>query len=127
MPEKRLYEYAIVRLVPRAEREEFINTGVILFCKKSGFLNCICKINETRLLSIDPNADIALIQKYIDAFTTIAAGGNCESPISKLAVPDRFRWLTATRSTILQCSKVHSGLTDNEAATLQQLFDNLVR
>lgn len=117
-----LYEYAIIRVVPRVEREEFINVGVILFSKKSGFLQTRLDFQANKILCLDPKADIDMIDKNLAAFQKIALGENCESAISQLPPAERFRWLTATRSTIIQCSKVHPGYAEN----LEDALDNLM-
>lgn len=126
MQKKHLYEYAVIRIVPRVEREEFINAGVILFCKKAKFLKCIYKIDEQRLLKLFPEIDIEMIEKNLQAFENIAHGNSSGGPISKLDVPERFRWLTASRSTIIQTSKVHPGLADDNENVLMRLFSELV-
>ena len=122
-----LYEYAVVRVIPRVELEEFINVGVILFCKKSGFLDCRIFFDEKKILCLDPEADIEMISENIDAFNHIASGSKCNSTIAKLPAPERFRWLTAVRSTIIQCSKVHPGFTHDEKAQLERLFSQFVK
>lgn len=123
---KLLYEYAVVRVVPRVELEEFINAGVILFCKKSGFLDCRLHVDERKILCLDPEADLDMIKENLDAFSKIAGGSNCNSRISSLPSPERFRWLTSARSTVIQCSKVHPGYTDDEASQLEKLFGQFV-
>lgn len=118
-----LYEYAVIRVVPRVEREEFVNVGVILFCKKSGFLEARLNFNRDKILCLDPKANIEMIEKNLEAFRKIATGEQCESVISKLPAAERFRWLTATRSTVIQCSKVHPGFAENESLALSSLMD----
>lgn len=122
-----LYEYAIIRLVPRVEREEFMNVGVIVFCKKSGFLECRFELNEKRIACLFPEADIDLVRTHLKAFEAIANGQSVNSPIAKLPAPERFRWLTATRSTMIQCSKVHPGITPAESDALDNLMELYVR
>lgn len=117
-----LYEYAIIRVVPRVEREEFINVGVILFSKKSGFLQTQIKFNANKILCLDNKADIEMIERNLQAFQKIASGEKCESAISQLPPAERFRWLTATRSTVIQCSKVHPGF----ASDLTEAINNLM-
>lgn len=127
MQEQHLYEYAVIRIVPRVEREEFINAGIIVFCKKTGFIGCAIYINETRLRCFDSEIDIDLIQQNLRAFEMIAAGrADTGSPIAKLDAPSRFRWLTATRSTVIQCSKVHPGLTTDLQAAIEKLMKEIV-
>ncbi len=119
---KLLYEYAVVRIVPKVEREEFINAGIILFCKKSGYIDCKFSVSESKVKCLDPKADLEQIYRNLEAFERIAKGSDKNSPIAKLPPPERFRWLTATRSTIIQCSKVHPGFTDDESSALDHLM-----
>lgn len=117
-----LYEYAVIRVVPRVEREEFINAGVILFCKKTDFLGCRFAFDANKVKCICPDADIPLIEQHLKAFEEIACGSNEGSPIALLPAAERFRWLTATRSTIIQCSRVHPGIAENEQVALDNLM-----
>ncbi|RXK86973.1 DUF3037 domain-containing protein [Filimonas effusa] len=126
MPENILFEYAVIRVVPRVEREEFMNVGVIVFCKRPAFLRMRYQVNESRLLALDPALDIAELRSYLQAFEAVALGQCSTSVISKLDAASRFRWLTATRSTILQTSRVHPGLCQLPEVTLNQLFEELV-
>jgi hypothetical protein len=121
-----LYEFAIVRVVPRVEREEFVNVGVILFCKKASYLEYQYQLNPERLKCLFPHIDIELIEKNLISFGQIAKGAATHSPISKLTAPERFRWLTATRSTIIQCSKVHPGMADTLENTMSKLMREYV-
>ncbi|MFV0605140.1 MAG: DUF3037 domain-containing protein [Niabella sp.] len=122
-----LYEYATIRIVPRVEREEFINTGIILFCKKEKFLKCIYEVNESRLRHLFADIDIETINKNLQVFEYIANGNIAGGPIAKLDAPERFRWLTAVRSTIIQTGKVHPGITADKENALEKLFNELVR
>jgi len=124
--ENKLYEYAVIRIVPRVEREEFINAGIILFCKKDKYLNCRYRLNVQKLLSLYDKADIRFIEENLHAFQCIAMGKESASSISGLEAPERFRWLTATRSTVIQASKVHPGLCFNHEETLEKLFREYV-
>ncbi len=126
MQEKLLCEYAIIRIVPRVEREEFINAGVILFCKKTGFLDVKIGLRAERLLGLHAATDLECVEESLASLELISKGDSRGGPIAKLDAPSRFRWLTATRSTILQTSKVHPGLSDDPAATLQSLYNSLV-
>lgn len=117
-----LYEYAVVRVVPKVEREEFVNAGIILFCKKSGYLDCKFSLSENKLKCFDPKVDVEQIRRNLEAFERIAKGNDANSAISKLPAPERFRWLTATRSTIIQCSKVHPGFAQSESSALDHLM-----
>jgi hypothetical protein len=126
MREQLLFEYAVIRIVPRVEREEFINTGVILFCKKAGYLGVRYQIDKSKLICLSPEVDVDCLHDSLKALETISLGDVAGGPIARLDTPSRFRWLTATRSTILQTSKVHPGLCDDPAATLEALFQKLV-
>ena len=126
MPDSHVFEYAVIRIVPHVEREEFINVGVILYCKDLKFLEAKWMLNESLLLMVAPNLDIAEVKDNLCAFDVLARGGPDSGSIGQLDLPERFRWLTATRSTILQPSSVHPGYTSDPAATLQKLFDQLV-
>src|SRR5438309_12103916 len=109
MPGTYLFEYAVLRLVPCVEREEFLNAGVILYCQQRKFLQTKITLNEQRLCALHGAVDIAELQKHLHAFEQVCAGNADAGPIAKLDIASRFRWLTATRSTILQSSKVHPG------------------
>lgn len=126
MPEKHLFEYAVIRYVPLVEREEFINVGVVLFCKKLQFLRAKFNIDEQKIMAFHADADIAQLKEYLGAFSLIAEGNKNGGPISKLDPPSRFRWLTATRSTIVQTSKTHPGLCGDMEQALEKLFTQLV-
>jgi hypothetical protein len=126
MPEKHLFEYAVIRVVPCVEREEFMNVGVILYCAAQGFLQTRFALNETRLRGFSPNIDINELQERLHAFERICAGSREGGTIGQLAVSARFRWLTATRSTVVQTSAVHPGLSTDAKTTLDRLFDELV-
>lgn len=126
MPEHHLFEYAVVRVVPRVEREEFINVGVILFCSKLKFLQCICTVDQERLHAFCKFLDVDALAGNLQAFKNICEGNAQGGPIGKLDAASRFRWLTATRSTVLQASKVHPGFTADPQATLIRLHAELV-
>ena len=126
MPDKHLYEYAVIRVVPSVVREEFLNIGVILYCRQQRFLQTICTVNEDRLRVFSEDLDIEELKAYLAAFEQIALGNKQVSPIASLDMASRFRWLTATRSTILQTSKVHPGLCGDLPGTLERLHAQLV-
>ncbi len=126
MQGKHLFEYAVVRIVPRVEREEFFNAGVILYCVEKKFLDVQYFIDPNYLASFKVDIDDIHLEKYLHGFQLIGRGGEGSGPIGQLSPAERFRWLTATRSTVLQTSKVHSGFCDDPAKTLQDLFDKLV-
>jgi hypothetical protein len=126
MQEKNLFEYAVIRVVPRVEREEFINVGVILYCAKKKYLKSLFAVDEIRLTAFCASLDIPEILSNINSIDLICSGGNAAGPIGQLDMPSRFRWLTATRSTVLQASKVHPGFCHDPEAMLFRLRDELV-
>lgn len=126
MPEQHLFEYAVIRVVPRVEREEFINVGVIVFCAKKKFLQAIYTLNTARMQCFGPLPDMDELQEHLCMFEYICSGSPQGGPIALLDAASRFRWLTATRSTVVQCSKVHPGLSTDPAETLAKLHQQLV-
>jgi hypothetical protein len=126
MQETHSFEYAVIRVVPRVDREEFLNVGVILYCPRLKFLGLRCSGQSERLLTLDPRLDLEELNHHLHALTAITYGEETGGPIGRLDMPSRFRWLTATRSTILQTSKVHPGLCTDPAATLEELYKKLV-
>ena len=126
MPEKILYEYAILRLVPKVEREEFINIGVILFSKKENYLKVKYFINDRRINAFCHELDLDFIDSNLNALSKIAEGLHTESAISEFDVAERFRWLTAVRSSSIQSSRPHPGKTNNLSKTLDKLFKDHV-
>lgn len=126
MPDKHLYEYAVIRVVPRVEREEFMNVGVILYCSAQGFLRTKFILSEERLRTFSPDMDVAELRERLRAFEYICAGRKEGGPIGQLPTAGRFRWLTAARSTVVQTSPVHPGLCTDPAETLERLFEQLV-
>jgi len=126
MEDKLVYEYAIIRVVPRVEREEFINVGVIVFCKVRDFIEVIIDVPKARLFrSIDTDT-LEEIQQHLGSFEKIARGIEDASPIAALPVAERFRWLTATRSTMVQCSKIHSGLCREPKGIAAHVMEQMV-
>ena len=126
MPEKHLYEYALIRLVPRVEREEFLNVGIILFSKQANYLRCKCHIDIKKLNLFSSELEIGEIEKNLIAFNDICVGAKAGGPVAQWETPDRFRWLTAQRSASLQTSRPHSGFSDDMDKTLERLFAELV-
>src|SRR5215213_5924301 len=126
MQEKHLFEYAVIRVVPMVEREEFLNVGIILFSKKEKFLQCMYTLDEERLKAFSITLDTGEIAKHLKAFERICAGSKESGPIGKLDLPSRFRWLTATRSTVVQTSKVHSGFCEDLQVAIKKLHTQLV-
>jgi hypothetical protein len=126
MQAPRLFEYAVIRVVPHVEREEFLNVGVILYCGPEKFLQCLTDVNEERLKVLCDNLDFAELRNHIQSFERICAGGVNAGPIGKLSMAERFRWLTSARSTMVQTSKVHPGLCTNAREMLERLYSQLV-
>ncbi len=126
MQENQLFEYAVIRIVPRVEREEFLNVGVILYCRDQKFLNTIYQLNEKRIRLFCEKLDIEVVKEYLQTLERICRGEINAGPIAKLPIAERFRWLTATRSTIVQTSKVHPGFCKDAGETLNKLFKQLV-
>ena len=127
MQEKHLFEYAVIRVVPRVEREEFLNVGVIVYCSAQGFLQVEFELNKPRLLAFSSELDIEELEERLLAFKRIAMGGKEGGPIGKLPAASRFRWLTAARSTVVQTSAVHPGLCMDAKEALPRLFEQLVK
>ena len=126
MQEQHLFEYAVIRVVPRVEREEFLNVGVVLYCKPLRFLQTLYTLDAEKLRAFCPKLDVEEVKAYLCAFDHICQGAPAGGPIAKLDMASRFRWLTATRSTIVQSSKVHPGFCTDALATLEKLHANLV-
>ena len=127
MQEKHLFEYSVIRLVPCVDRGEFINVGVILYCPDQRYLRCEIEMNEGRVLSICPSIDLAEAMEHLAAFKKISEGGDDSGPIGSLPVGERFRWLTAPRSTIVQTSPVHTGICTTPAEIMEHLLSKMVR
>jgi len=120
------FDYAVVRVVPRVEREEFVNAGVILFCSEADFLAARVALPRERLLALFPGADLVPLQGHLEAIPRVAAGGEGSGPIGRLTRRERWHWLVAPRSTAIQVGPVHTGLCDDPRAALDHLFDRLV-
>jgi hypothetical protein len=121
------YDYAVIRVVPRVERQEFLNAGVILWCQEQDLLEARVEPDEPRLRALDAAADVEAVRRHLASFSIICAGGENSGPIGKLSKRDRFDWLVAPRSTIIQTSAVHSGRCTDVAATMERLLDSMVR
>jgi hypothetical protein len=126
MQERVLFEYAVIRVMPRVERGEFLNVGVILYCPDQKFLETTYMLDEARLLAFCADINLQELEERLCAFTQVCKGGLEGGTIGKLPIASRFRWLTATRSTVVQTSPVHSGLCKDAAETLQRLHAQLV-
>jgi Protein of unknown function (DUF3037) len=127
VPADYTYDYAIVRVVPRVERGEQINVGVILSSVDADFLDARIDVDEARLLALDPALDLDAVRAGLDVITTVCAGGPAAGPIGELPPRGRFRWLVSPRSTVIQTSPVHTGRTDDPAGTLERLLRTMVR
>jgi hypothetical protein len=122
-----MYEYAIIRVVPRVEREEFVNVGVIVLCAARKFIDARIELDERRLMAIDPALDLVSIRAHLASISAIASGGEQAGPIGRLTPSERFHWLVAPRSTIIQTSPVHTGRCKDMAAVIERLLDTMVR
>jgi hypothetical protein len=126
MQDRYLFEYAVIRVVPRVEREEFMNVGVIMYCSKQKFLKMMYGLDEERLTAFFKDIDIHQLEQNLLSFQRICNGEKDGGPIAMLDAPSRFRWLTATRSTVVQTSKVHPGFCLDGDDTLVRLYNQLV-
>jgi len=121
------FDYAVVRVVPRVEREEFLNAGVILFCLEREVLTARVALDRARLAALSPGTDPDLVEEHLAAIPRICAGGPDAGPIGRLSARERWHWLVAPRSTIVQVSPVHTGLGDDPLRALDRLFERMVR
>ena len=126
MPALSSFDYAILRVVPRVEREECINAGVLLFCLERDFLAARVEVNEARLRALWPGTDAELVRQHLEAIPRICAGSRDAGPIAKLSLRERFHWLVAPRSTMIQVSPVHSGMCEAPEKALDDLFRRAV-
>ena len=126
MQGKHLYEYAVIRIVPQVEREEFFNAGVILYCAGKKFLEVEYFLNPAHVTSFNLDLEMIDLEKYLRGFQSIARGEKSSGPIGEYTPAERFRWLTSTRSTVLQTSKVHPGFCEDPSGKIRDLFEKLV-
>jgi hypothetical protein len=127
VPAEFTYDYSIVRIVPRVDRGEQINAGIVLSCADTDFLDARIELDERALVALDPGVDLAAVRTNLDVFPMVCRGGADAGPIGLLPPRARFRWLVAPRSTIIQPSPVHTGRTADPAASLEHLMDRVVR
>ncbi len=127
MPAPCSYDYAIIRVVPRVEREEFVNVGAIVSCPAQDFLEARIELDEQRLRALDPSVDVDAVRPHLASIPVICAGGAQAGPIGQLPKRERFHWLVAPRSTIIQVSPVHTGRCTDPHGTLERLLDMMVR
>lgn len=127
MPKMDVFEYAVIRFVPRVERGEYINIGVVLYCRAQRFLDVRLLTDLGRAALLFPDAEIEDVRSHATAFEQIVRGSHAGGPIAQLEPAERFRWLTAKRSTIIQPSPVHPGITADAGQTLDKLYDKLVK
>ena len=121
------YDYAVIRVVPRVDREEFLNVGIIVSCPAKDFLEARIELDESRLLAFDPTLDIEAIRSHLASIPRICAGGPDAGPIGQLSQRERFHWLVAPRSTIIQTSRVHTGRCTDPDPVSERLLDSMVR
>jgi hypothetical protein len=126
MQENNQFEYAVIRIVPKVEREEFLNVGVVLYCAKQQFLQMKFHLDKERLQAFNCDMSVEEITAYLNAFEQICLGDLNAGPIAKLPIAGRFRWLTATRSTVVQTSKVHPGLCLDAGEMLTKIYQQQV-
>ena len=126
MPALNSYDYAIVRVVPCVERGEYINAGVILFCRTRRFLDALIYLDIQRLTTLYPAVDLDMVQRHLDIIPLVCAGSAEAGAIGQLSQSERFHWLVSPRSTVIQTSPVHSGLCTDPAAKLEHLLKTMV-
>ena len=127
MPGKQLFEYAVIRVVPRVERQEFFNVGVIVYCAAANFLQTKFELDKKKIAVFCEDIDLDDLQKRLNVFEQICSADITAGPIAALPAGERFRWLTAVRSTIVQTSPVHPGFSQDLSGTLDKLFISLVK
>jgi hypothetical protein len=126
MQEQHVYEYAVIRVVPKVEREEFVNVGIVLFSKKARFIKSLYRLDEGKLRLFSDELDVIQLEENLLSFTKICNGAKDGGPIAEQELPERFRWLTAVRSSVIQTSRPHPGLSSDLEKTVQRLFEELV-
>jgi hypothetical protein len=127
VPERKAFQYTILRVVPRIDRGECINVGVVLFCPQRRFLGARIELDEARLRALDPDLDPESVRPHLAAIGAVVAGDPAAGPLAELSPSERFGWVAARSSTMIQPSDVHTGLSEDPEATLEHLFGSLVR
>lgn len=126
MQEQNRYEYAVIRFVPRVEREEFVNVGLAMMCKRRRWMRIELLLNENRIKAMSPDADLEVLARQLQSFVDIAEGKKSAGPVASYPVEERFRWLSAVKSSVIQTSRPHPGLTPDLDLTFRSLFSDLV-
>ena len=126
MQGKHLYEYTVIRLLPKVEREEFINVGIILFSKQAKYIRMLSTVDEERLKALSAEVDFDIVYSTLQAFEKISAGTKDGGAIAQMDIPERFRWLAAVRSSCIQTSRPHPGFSSDLDKTIEKLFEELV-
>lgn len=126
MPDTHTYDYAVIRIVPHVERGEFINCGIILYARTLKFLDARIILDEERLRALFPGIDVEMVREHLDVIPLICAGNEAGGPIAKLGQSERFNWLVAPRSAVIQMSPVHTGITDTPAEAIEKLMVKMV-
>jgi hypothetical protein len=122
-----VFDYAVIRVVPRVEREEFVNVGVVLHSPERAFLGALLAVDRDRLRALSPELDLALVERHLQLLVDLCAGGPGAGPLAALSTSERFHWIVAARSTVVQTSPVHAGISDDPAAALAHLLATTVR
>jgi hypothetical protein len=126
MPDRSPFQYTILRVVPRIERGECMNVGVVLFCRQRQFLACRTELDEARLTAFAPDLDPAAVRPHLEAIALVVSGDPDAGALARMEPSDRFGWVAAPSSTVIQPSEIHTGLTDDPERTLEHLFSSLV-
>ncbi len=126
MPERRPFQYTILRLVPSIERGECVNVGVVLYCRQRDYLAARIHVDEARIHALAPGLDLAEVRPHLKAIEAVLAGDPRGGELAQLSQSERFGWVAARSSTVIQASEVHTGITDDPAARLDRLYDQLV-
>jgi hypothetical protein len=127
VPDHSTYDYAVIRVVPRVEREEFVNVGVVVSCPDRDFLEARIELDPARIAALDPTLDIESIRAHLSTIPLICRGGEAAGPIGRLPPRERFHWLIAPRSAVIQVSPAHTGRCEDPAALLARLMETMVR